>query len=86
MGLEMKFIIIDWMYNVCFYSDTKTLKTFDQAVNELDYSLMSIHGEECNLEEEAQEYSIEEYREGIDRLMWNGQRYVFKPDYYKVSA
>jgi hypothetical protein len=32
------------------------------------------------------EYSIEEYDEAIDRLMWTGTRYVLKKDYYKGTS
>ena len=39
-----------------------------------------------DFEEYRGEYSIEEYDESIDRIMWTGTRYVLKKDYYKAIA
>lgn len=44
-------------------------------------------GHECSsLEEEREDYSIEEYNEEADRIMWNGTGYVLKKNYYKGSS
>lgn len=83
------------MYNVCFNSNNLELTDFDEAMEVLDREIeqqvrddglepFTYEGDEQEeFGDYRGEYSIEEYREGIDRLMWNGQRYVFKPDYYK---
>ena len=81
----MKFIVIDWMYNVCFESQDVELPSFEDGWQFLEDKLSTIYGEDYE-ELDIQDYYVEEYREGIDRLMWNGQRYVFKPDYYKATA
>ena len=75
----MKFIIVDWMYNVCFDSDNQEFKSFDEAEEFLCRWL----GEDY--EEERGELEILEYDESIDRLMWTGTRYVLKKDYYKEA-
>lgn len=94
----MQYIITDWISNVCFDSNDKEFTDIDDASEYLNQCIFEYHQDcthgDCvcdkcdpegmNFDEWRGEYSIEEYREGIDRLMWNGQRYVFKPDYYKV--
>ncbi len=94
----MKCIIVDWMYNVCFDSDNLDLKDFDHAMEILDHEIekqMRDDGLEPYTHEGDEtedfgdyrgEYSIEEYDESIDRIMWTGTRYVLKKDYYKVCA
>lgn len=80
----MKFIIIDWMSNVCFDSDNQDFKDFDEASDELDNRLKDIYGFGCDLEAERQEYIIEEYNESNDRIMWTGNRNTLRKDYYKL--
>ena len=99
----MKYIIVDWMYNVCFDSDNLELKDVDEASKFLDDSLLkdspnleSCENQECcckalgheysSLEEEREEYHIEEYNPELDRIMCVGIRYVLKKDYYKAIA
>lgn len=90
----MKYIITDWMNNICFDSDNKDFESFEDASEYLDDCLRSScdynecicesMGHECdNLEELREDYSIDEYNEETDRIMWNGTRYVFKQNYYK---
>lgn len=81
----MTYIITDWMNNVCFDSDSNPFETFEDGWNFIYHKMHEIHGFDFD-EIELEEYFVEQYREGIDRLMWNGQRYVFKKDYYKVCA
>lgn len=97
----MKFIIIDWMSNVCFGSDMKDFQTMEEASEWLDYGLRLEYGHSCenqecmcesmgydcdSLEELRQDYYIEEYNEELDRIMCVGMRYVLKKDYYKAIA
>ncbi len=94
----MKYIIIDWMSNVCFGSHDLDLTDFEDSMEILDKEVekqmiedgiepYTFEGDEVeNFGDYRGEYSIEEYRKDIDHLMWNGQRYVFKPDYYKAIA
>ncbi len=94
----MKFIIVDWMNNVCFDSQDENFQTIEDADEFLDRRIeehlehdglkaYQEHGDiSDDFEEYRGEYSIEEYREGIDRLLWNGQRYVLKQDYCRVIA
>lgn len=96
----MKYIIIDWLSNVCFGSDLKDLKTFEDADEWLDEALRLEYGHSCfdeecicesmghecdSLEKLREDYSIEEYDEILDRIMCVGVRYVLKKNYFKVS-
>lgn len=72
----MKHIITDWMNNVCFDSIEQEFNSFDDAEEFLCEWLQD------DYEDERGEYFITEYNEKIDRIMWIGNRYVFKPDYY----
>lgn len=97
----MKFIITDWMNNVCFGSDLKNLKTFEEASEWLDYGLRLEYGHSCfdgdclcesmghecdNLADLREDYSIEEFNEELDRVMCVGVRYVLKKNYFEVRA
>lgn len=97
----MTYLITDWMNNVCFDSDSKDFKTDIDASDYLDECITDLIAERCAngececlacagdcncFEEEREEYWIAEYREDIDRLMWVGNRYVLKSNYYEVSA
>ncbi|HSH66703.1 MAG TPA: hypothetical protein VLB84_13140 [Bacteroidia bacterium] len=96
----MKYLIIDWMNNVCFDTENENLTDFDETSEFLDEAILKESpnleacenkecccqalGHECDsLEVERGEYIIQEYNEETDRIMWNGQRYVLKKDYYK---
>lgn len=94
----MIYLITDWMNNVCFDSDNLNLTDFDEAMEVLDRHI-EIQMREDGIEPYAHEgdesdqfgdyrgeYSIEEYDESIDRLMWSGTRYVLKKDYYKGAV
>jgi hypothetical protein len=81
------------MYNVCFDSDSRNFDCFEYAHEYLCHCVMdqmSSDGidqdDDDSLYEYLNEYSVEEYDESIDRLMWSGTRYVLKKDYYKVTA
>lgn len=99
----MTYLIIDWMYRVCFDSDSEGFEDFDSACEfldrrieeELDQDGLNPYGNGVDVpagyirnatdedySEYIGEYEIVEYHEGIDRLMWDGMRYVFKPNYY----
>ena len=54
----MKYLIIDWMSNICFNSDIENFIDFDAASEVLDYHLRQLHGEDCDLEAEREEYTI----------------------------
>ena len=100
----MKFLITDWISNVCFDTENMDLPDFDTASEYLDRMVehelsqdgLNPYGEfaDCkegytadatdeDFEEYRGEYTIEEYREFIDRIMWTGTRYVLKQNYYK---
>lgn len=97
----MKYIIIDWMSNVCFGSEMKDFQTMEEASEWLDYGLRLEHGHSCaneecmcesmgnecdNLEELREDYYIEEYNEELDRIMCVGVRYVLKSNYYRATS
>ena len=91
----MTYIIIDWMYNVCFESkleDFKTLEDADEFLDrrieeELAHDGLEAYEEEGDITKDFSdyrgEYSIEEYDEDRDRIICVGIRYVLKKDYYK---
>lgn len=98
----MKYVITDWMSNICFDSENLELNDFDEASQLLDESLLkqspnleACENEECaceeaghecsSLDEERQEYTIEEYDEDIDRIMWAGTRYILRKNYFAVQ-
>lgn len=81
----MIYIITDWMNNVCFDSHDLEFPTFEDGWQFLEEKIIEVYGENYE-NEELEEYFVQEYREGIDRLMWNGQRYVLKTNYYEAIA
>lgn len=54
----MKYLITDWMSNICFKSDLENFIDFDAASEALDHYLQRLHGEDCDLEVERNEYTI----------------------------
>jgi hypothetical protein len=91
----MIYLITDWMNNVCFDSENKAYDHIDDASEYLDRmveeqlqsdGINPFQATEKEYNDYRGEYSIEEYDESIDRIMWTGTRYVLKKDYYKVSA
>lgn len=85
--MRMKYIIIDWMYNVCFDSDLKDMQSFEDADEWLDEALrLECGNNDADLEELREDYHIEEFNPELDRIMCVGMRYVLKKDYYKAIA
>ncbi len=104
----MKYIIVDWMYNICIDSYNLAYDHIDDASEYLDRMVeqelaedglypygypddeleegFTAHATDEDFEEYWGEYSIEEYNESTDRIMWTGTRYVLKKDYYKAIA
>ncbi len=101
----MKFIITDWMNNICFDTENHAYKSFDEASEYLDRMIeeelamdgLNPYGEcadilegytrnatEKDFQEYRDEYFIHEYNPTTERLIWVGNRYVLKQDYYKV--
>jgi hypothetical protein len=89
----MQYIITDWMSNVCFDSHDHEFNDFHDACEYLDrmveQELQSdgvnpLQATEKEYNDYRGEYSIEEYNEETDRLMWTGTRYTLRKDYYKV--
>ncbi len=66
----MKYLIIDWMSNICFKSDLDNFIDFDAASEALDHHLLQLHGEDCDLETERDEYTITPF-ENNDKIMNN---------------
>ncbi len=54
----MQYIITDWASNVCFKSDLENFTDIDSASEYLDYCLQDLHGANCDLEIEREEYTI----------------------------
>jgi hypothetical protein len=88
----MIYLITDWMNNVCFDSYDKAYDHIDDASDYLDRmveeelasdGINPLQATEKEYTDYRGEYSIEEYDESIDRIMWTGTRYVLKKDYYK---
>jgi hypothetical protein len=80
----MQFIITDWMSHVCFDSDNQDLPDIETASDYLDECLYAAFGDNADVEEERQEYSIEEYNESIDRILYRGNRLALIKNYYNV--
>lgn len=66
------------MNNVCF--EQETFSTFEDGWDFIYNKMNEIYpDDESEQEESLQEYSVQEITER-DRIMWTGQRYVFKQD------
>ena len=66
----MKYLIIDWISNICFKSDLENFIDFDAASEALDYHLLKLHGEDCDLEAEREEYTITSFEKN-HKIMGN---------------
>ncbi len=91
----MIYLITDWMNNICFDTCNKQYDHIDDISEYLDRMVEEelksdgidpFQATEKEYNDYRNEYSIEEYDETIDRIMWLGTRYVLKKDYYKAIA